>query len=199
MNTSRYNPLSLFISIIHVSSESVFRKLKYFLLFILIYATIIEFLNYKFNFVSENNELGQFHLLFSFCLSIVISFRINIAYARWWEARGIWGTLVNNSRHLAMKFNNYIGFENDQDMKNYIAKFPLLLKYHLYRDINSCSQVIKNLGISHTDEHLPNLLIQNIVNKIGYYRLNSQISFEQFLALDFLFILPLFLPFDGLS
>jgi len=184
MNISRYNPLNLFLGIIHVSSESVFRKLKYFLLFILIYATIIGVLNYKFNFMSENNELGQFHLLFSFCLSIIIGFRIKIAYSRWWEARGLWGTLVNNSRHLAMKFNNYIGFENDQDMKNYIAKFPLLLKYHLHRDINSCSQVIKNLEISHTNEHLPNLLIQNIVNQIGHYRLNSQISFEQFLALD---------------
>lgn len=184
MNISRFNPLSLFLSIIHVSSESVFRKLKYFLLFNIIYATIIGVLNYKFNFMSENNELGQFHLLFSFCLSIIIGFRINVAYARWWEARGLWGALVNNSRHLAMKFNNYIGFENDQDMKNYIAKFPLLLKYHLRRDINSCGQVIENLGISYTEEHLPNLLIQNIVNKVGHYRLKREISFEQFLALD---------------
>ena len=34
-------------------------------------------------------------------LSILLAFRTNSAYARWWEARTIWGSLVNNSRSLA--------------------------------------------------------------------------------------------------
>ena len=34
-------------------------------------------------------------------LGILLAFRTNSAYARWWEARQLWGRLVNNSRSLA--------------------------------------------------------------------------------------------------
>lgn len=34
-------------------------------------------------------------------LGILLAFRTNSAYARWWEARILWGSLVNNSRSLA--------------------------------------------------------------------------------------------------
>ncbi|MGI8773177.1 MAG: bestrophin family protein [Acidobacteriaceae bacterium] len=34
-------------------------------------------------------------------LSILLVFRTNSAYARWWEARTLWGALVNSSRSLA--------------------------------------------------------------------------------------------------
>ena len=126
MSTNRYNPLDLLVSIILAPSQSVFKKLKYFLLWILIYATIVLIIDHKVNLLSRNYELGQFHLLFSFCLAIIIGFRINIAYARWWEARGIWGGLVNNCRNLAIKFNNYIGFVNDLEMKNENNKITMM-------------------------------------------------------------------------
>jgi len=35
-------------------------------------------------------------------LSIVMVFRTNTAYGRWWEARMQWGALVNNTRNLAI-------------------------------------------------------------------------------------------------
>jgi putative membrane protein len=34
-------------------------------------------------------------------LSVFLAFRTNSAYARWWEARQLWGQLVNSSRSLA--------------------------------------------------------------------------------------------------
>jgi ion channel-forming bestrophin family protein len=34
-------------------------------------------------------------------LALFLGFRTNAAYARWWEARGLWGTLINLSRSLA--------------------------------------------------------------------------------------------------
>ena len=33
-------------------------------------------------------------------LSILMGFRVSSAYDRWWEARKIWGSVVNNSRSL---------------------------------------------------------------------------------------------------
>src|ERR1700756_5545748 len=34
-------------------------------------------------------------------LTILLGFRTNSAYGRWWEARPLWGALVNSSRSLA--------------------------------------------------------------------------------------------------
>ncbi|MEI9981367.1 MAG: bestrophin family ion channel [Edaphobacter sp.] len=39
--------------------------------------------------------------LFGSAIGIIIAFRNQSAYARWWEARTLWGALVNNSRSWA--------------------------------------------------------------------------------------------------
>src|SRR5947209_8006842 len=39
--------------------------------------------------------------LYGSAIGIIVGFRNNSAYARWWEARGLWGQIVNNSRSLA--------------------------------------------------------------------------------------------------
>jgi putative membrane protein len=39
--------------------------------------------------------------LFGTALALFLGFRTNAAYARWWEARTLWGALINASRSLA--------------------------------------------------------------------------------------------------
>lgn len=39
--------------------------------------------------------------LYGSAIGIIVGFRNNSAYGRWWEARGLWGSVVNNSRSLA--------------------------------------------------------------------------------------------------
>ena len=39
--------------------------------------------------------------LYGSAIGIILGFRNNLAYARWWEARTLWGQIVNNSRSLA--------------------------------------------------------------------------------------------------
>jgi putative membrane protein len=39
--------------------------------------------------------------LYGSAIGIIVGFRNNSAYARWWEARTLWGAIVNNSRSLA--------------------------------------------------------------------------------------------------
>src|SRR5688572_7299839 len=36
-------------------------------------------------------------------ISLLISFKLNQSYDRWWEARKIWGAIVNDSRTLAIQ------------------------------------------------------------------------------------------------
>ena len=46
--------------------------------------------------------------LFGSALAIFLGFRSNIAYARWWEARTLWGLMVNASRNLARQAGSYL-------------------------------------------------------------------------------------------
>ncbi len=39
--------------------------------------------------------------LFGGAIGVILGFRNNTAYQRWWEARTLWGSIVNNSRSLA--------------------------------------------------------------------------------------------------
>jgi putative membrane protein len=41
-------------------------------------------------------------------LGIFVSFRTNQAYARWWEARQLWGRMINSSRTLASQVLGYM-------------------------------------------------------------------------------------------
>src|SRR5947209_8193113 len=36
--------------------------------------------------------------LFGSAIGVILAFRNSTAYARWWEARTLWGAIVNNSR-----------------------------------------------------------------------------------------------------
>jgi putative membrane protein len=46
-------------------------------------------------------------------LSILLVFRTNSAYARWWEARTLWGALVNSSRSLARQAVSFTEHSNE--------------------------------------------------------------------------------------
>ncbi len=46
--------------------------------------------------------------VFGVVLSILLGFRTNTAYARWWEARQLWGALVNASRTMSRQALSYV-------------------------------------------------------------------------------------------
>lgn len=45
-------------------------------------------------------------------ISILLSYKINQSYERWWEARKIWGEIVNDSRTLVLQLQMYIDPQN---------------------------------------------------------------------------------------
>lgn len=50
-------------------------------------------------------------------LAFFIAFNNNQAYDRWWEARIIWGGLVNDSRSFARSILKYVQKDNDQEIQ----------------------------------------------------------------------------------
>src|SRR6218665_3291454 len=40
-------------------------------------------------------------------ISLILSFNLNQSYERWWEARKIWGSIVNDSRTLVVQLRSF--------------------------------------------------------------------------------------------
>jgi putative membrane protein len=48
-------------------------------------------------------------------ISLLLGFRSNQAYDRWWEARQVWGAIVNDSRSLARQVLNFTESQYEED------------------------------------------------------------------------------------
>jgi putative membrane protein len=50
-------------------------------------------------------------------ISIILSFKLNQSYDRWWEARKIWGTIVNESRSFVLQLQSLVNGSRTDDVK----------------------------------------------------------------------------------
>lgn len=93
----------------------VFGKIKYELIVITLYASLIAVLYSNYHISSINIPIAVPAILGT-VISLLLGFRSNQAYDRWWEARHIWGAIVNDSRTLGRQIMNFThdGYDNDE-------------------------------------------------------------------------------------
>lgn len=65
----------------------------------------------------------------SIVLGLLLVFRTNTAYERFWEGRKIWGSIVNNVRNLARQIWVSIEEKSPEDKKSKIAALKLLVAF----------------------------------------------------------------------
>ncbi|AEW02613.1 hypothetical protein A4D02_01200 [Niastella koreensis] len=92
----------------------VFGKVKYELLVILIYSLTIAVIHQFFLKVPISIPLSIPTILGT-VISLLLGFRSNQAYDRWWEARQVWGAIVNDSRTLARQVINFTESQYEED------------------------------------------------------------------------------------
>ncbi|WP_025764494.1 bestrophin family protein [Dyadobacter tibetensis] len=78
----------------------VFGKIKYEITFVALYGLLVEVLYQHYHITSITIPITVTTVLGTI-ISLLLAFRSNQAYDRWWEARIIWGAIVNDSRTLA--------------------------------------------------------------------------------------------------
>ncbi|KTD09113.1 Bestrophin, RFP-TM, chloride channel [Legionella gratiana] len=161
--------------------EKVFRKLMPISVVLILYAV---FIAYFFESATRYN-LGQFHLIFSFILTIIISFRVNTSYARWWEGRVLWGSIVNNCRNLGLKFDAFVGLNEHPDFYALLQKLPIVIKAHLRKESNGIQTELLSLCIHEFEGKNPVLLIMKRMYRIlNELRQKNKLHLEQYLVLD---------------
>src|SRR5689334_13544135 len=50
-------------------------------------------------------------------ISVLLSFKMNQSYDRWWEARKIWGAITNDSRSLVIQLQALLGIDQVHTIK----------------------------------------------------------------------------------
>ena len=130
------------------------------------------------------------HSLLGFVISMLLVFRTNTAYERWWEGRKQWGALVNVSRNLAIRIAQIVP-QSEPVLRQYfrvlITNYALTLKEHLRsRSDRSELEVHQQLDLDAVmgKAHIPNALAQKLYAAILQLRTDGRISEEQLLALD---------------
>ena len=121
----------------------------------------------------------------TFVMGMLILFRINRAYERWWEARTLWGTLVNVSRNLAVKTKQLADVDaaNREDMRRLIVDFCHALKDHLRGPIQLASgRSSPNSGDDGV--HIPSAIVQNIYKKLKAWSRADAFTREELWMMD---------------
>lgn len=132
-----YNPKGWFKLIVQFHKSDTFRILFPTMLFLGVLTSLICFVEKKY-LTMEIPALTIFHQIAGFIISMALVFRINTAYDRWWEGRKLWGSLVNNTRSLAIKLHAIIPKKDVGTRTNLhalISNFPFALKEHLRNNV----------------------------------------------------------------
>ncbi|WP_121244415.1 bestrophin family ion channel [Mucilaginibacter phyllosphaerae] len=178
-----YNPKQWFSLIFRFNKADTLRELFPLMLCVSLYAGVVTFLLIDFWKLEETSMLRKViyvHQTIGFVFSLLLAFRINSAYDRWWEGRKIWGSLVNNSRNLAIKLKHLIDAKDAEFFNFAIPFYAWSLKNHLRDEYVPYEQEIIPIDSS---KHVPNQVASAIIKNI--YRLNKegQINPEQLVSI----------------
>lgn len=126
------------------------------------------------------------HTIVGIVLGLVLVFRTNTAYDRWWEGRRQFGSLTNSSRNLAIKLNAYYP-ENDHASRDFYSKsihnFFFAAKEHLRGNCDPDDLDISGLSYEQsirTAEHKPAHIVAAIHTRLSNDLSKGVIMNEQF-------------------
>lgn len=81
-----------------------FHLIKWDLLFTILFSFSTHYLT---KYVFEMNIPIAIGAFLGTAIALILSFKLSQSYDRWWEARKIWGAIVNDSRTLVMQLKNF--------------------------------------------------------------------------------------------
>ena len=172
-----YDPKSWWGLIFRFHKSDTFRILLPAMLTVAVFNGLVVYL-------AEARLLGSFegtsvvHSLLGFVISLLLVFRTNTAYERWWEGRKQWGALVNTSRNMALKLNAALpqAHSSRPVLAELIGRYAAILREHL-RDGN----------LPETDppvQHWPNQIAAHLFHEIDRIYRSGDMTGIQYLSIN---------------
>ena len=172
-----------------------FRRLLFLLLGLAVYTSVLAYLELEYLHLRDSHPLKNItlmHGLLGFAISMLLVFRTNTAYDRWWEGRKLWGSLVNNSRNLAIKLSVMLP-ESEKEQRDFFRKTIPAYAYALVNHLRSEKTRIELFedDIRHhvfkkidTEKHIPNQVALLIFQHIQQLYKDGKINGEQLIVLN---------------
>jgi putative membrane protein len=184
----KYNPKSWLKLIFAVHKSDTIRILWREMIYIGAFTSLVAFI--EINFFPEAKQLEKLisvYSLIGFVISLLLVFRTNTAYDRWWEGRKSWGALVNDSRNLAIKIATKLSDEEDRDLfRRMIPNFVYASKEHLRSGVQ-----MDELDLNAEEKaslvrkgHIPSAIVQVMMERIQLRQREKTLSGEDLLILD---------------
>lgn len=185
-----YNPKEWFTFIFRLHKADTVRKLFPMFIALAVYSALIAVLELEVFKLSQNSDLKNIslmHGLLGFVISLLLVFRTNTAYDRWWEGRKQWGSLVNNSRNLSLKLDAILPAENTADRAFFrfmIPNYAFSLKNHLRgsfipEELENTDQYLPDSNL-----HVPNQIAGRMMKRIQERYRDGQISGDQLITIN---------------
>lgn len=183
-----YNPKDWFNFIFNISKADTFRKLIPMMLIIGIYSGAVGYLEIEYwqlPIDSPVKNISVMHGMLGFVISLLLAYRTNTAYDRWWEGRKMWGGLVNSSRNLALKLSVILKDKGDLAyFRKMIPGYASILQEHL-NDSDTAKQLFDDvdLEIDH-HKHRPNQVAKMLFQKVNDLYISKKITGDQLIILN---------------
>jgi ion channel-forming bestrophin family protein len=191
----RYNPKEWFTFIFRLHKSDTIRQLMPLLIGIAAYSAFIAVLEQEVFKLSDNSHVKNIplmHSLMGFAISMLLVFRTNTAYDRWWEGRKLWGALVNNSRNLAIKLSAILK-EDDKNNRTFFSTsipfFAFSLKNHLQQestklalfDLDDHGHILEKID---QGKHIPNQVAAQLFNRVYHLHQQGKITGDELIILN---------------
>ncbi|RYY38949.1 MAG: hypothetical protein EOO08_12785 [Chitinophagaceae bacterium] len=188
-----YNSKNWGRAIFLVNRSDTFRALVPYLLVMIVYATAVVFAERTLLHLPDTSWLRNtptMHTLLGFAISMLLVFRTNTAYDRWWEGRKLWGTLVNNSRNLALKLQAFLPPGDEKARAFFRQAIPLyakVLQRHLLKESTQLAldeTVHMGLPDLAQAQHMPNKVAESMYKQVNALYRAGTLSGEQLIVIN---------------
>ena len=183
-----YNTKDWFSFIFKFHKSDTFRTLFPIMIAIGLYSAIIGYLEIEYWKLPQDSyikNITTMHGMLGFVISLLLVFRTNTAYDRWWEGRKLWGSLVNNSRNFAIKLSGILKEESDRVyFRKMIPSYASILHKHLNNNDTS-KQLFEDVELEiDLQKHKPNQVAKMMFLKINDLYVSKKITGDQLIILN---------------
>lgn len=190
-----YNPKEWFTFLFRIHRYETFRQLLPLMVGVAVYSGLVAYVELHSFFSPETKEqtksISTIFSILGFTLSLMLAFRTNSAYDRWWEGRKLWGDLTNSTRGVTAHINAILDkndLVNRRIIGAHIACFAYALRFHL-KDESTDREILENELDEHyllnyrelfsSAPHQPMIIFKSLIDHIHQLNKKGLITPEQ--------------------
>ncbi len=191
----KYNPKVWFALIFKAQKGDTLRILFQLMILIGLYTGIVVFIEKEYFKLDESSHLKNIplmHTMLGGVISLLLVFRTNSAYDRWWEGRKLWGDLTNQSRNFALKLHALLPGNMQTErafFRKIIPAYAFALRHHLQSkkaDWELFDRSVDDTILDRLDKekHIPNQIADMMHRRLIRLRGQGDLSDEQLLWMN---------------